>query len=174
MTAPKTGLMLVVFIALAAGCGGTSGNTAATTASTDTPATSTRANASTLKASVRTAIAANLKLSIYVLWNNEIPNWGTRSTRGPALKALRDAAATRRQQGIQIKNLSGRQRVVSITLAPSYATATAVIRDHRKVAPYKSGHRLGRAIVGDEHSRLELHRLGNTKRFVVWRVSPIQ
>ena len=64
--------------------------------------------------------------------------------------------------------------VVSIALAPSYSTATAVVRDVRKVAPYKAGRRLGKAISGTEQSRIQLHRLGATQRFVVWRVSPIK
>ena len=109
-----------------------------------------------------------------MLWHNRIPAWATRSTRGPALKALRSAAATRRKQGIQIKNLSGGYTITSITLAPSYATATAVVRSHQRVAPYKAGHRLGKAISASDHARIQLHRLGNTHRFVVWRVSPIQ
>jgi hypothetical protein len=123
---------------------------------------------------VRTAIAANLKLSLYVLWNNRIPAWATQSTRGPALSALRSAAATRRQQGVRIKNLLGHQTVVSITLAQSYATAIAVIRDRRKVAPFRGGHRFGKPISGAEHSRLQLHRVGNTTHFVVWSVTPIK
>lgn len=175
MTAATRPLLLLALVAaLSAGCGNGNGNGAVTAMSTDAKSTSTRPSAATLKATVRTAINANLQLSLYVLWHNRIPAWATQSTRGPALKALRSAATTRRRQGIQIKNLSGHHTVVSIALAPSYATATAVIRDQRRVAPYKSGHRLGKAIFGTEHSRIQLHRLANTQRFVVWRVSPIQ
>ena len=64
--------------------------------------------------------------------------------------------------------------VNAITLAPSYATATAVVRSHQRVAPYKSGHRLGKAISASDHARIQLHRLGSTQRFIVWRVSTIQ
>jgi hypothetical protein len=167
-------LILVTVAALNAGCGGASGNGAATTTSADAKTTAAKPTAATLKAAARTAINANLQLSLYVLWNNRLPAWATQSTRGPALKALRSAAATRRRQGIQIKNLSGQHTIVSIALSPSYKTATAVIRDRRRVAPYKSGHRLGKAISGTEHSRIQLHRLANTQHFVVWRVSPIQ
>ena len=173
MTTATRALMLIAAVAaISAGCGG-SGKVAATTA-TDAKSTSAPATMATLEASVRTAIEANLQLSLYVLWHNRVPTWATRSTRGPALKALRSAAATRRRQGIQIKNLSGHHTIISITLAPSYATATAVIRDQRRVAPYKSGRRLGKAISGTEQSRVQLHRLANTQRFIVWRVSPVQ
>ena len=172
-TATRPLLLLAAVAAISAGCGGASGKVAATTA-TDAKSTSAPATMATLEASVRTAIEANLQLSLYVLWHNRVPAWATRSTRGPALKALRSAAATRRRQGIQIKNLSGHYTIISITLAPSYATATAVIRDQRRVAPYKSGRRLGKAISGTEHARIQLHRLANTQRFVVWRVSPVQ
>jgi len=173
-TATRPLLLLLAVAALNAGCGGASGNGAATPTTTDAKSTPAQTNAATLKAAVRTAINANLQLSLYVLWHNRIPAWATHSTRGPALKALRIAAAMRRRQGIQIKNLSGDHTVASISLAPSYTTATAVIRDQRRVAPYEAGHQLGKTISGSEHSRIHLHRLANTQRFVVWRVSPIQ
>jgi hypothetical protein len=173
-TATRPLLLLALVAALNAGCGGASGKGAATTTSTHTKTTSVQASAATLKAAVRTAIHANVQLSTYVLWHNRIPSWATRSTRGPALKALRSAAASRRKQGIQIKNLSGGYTITAITLASSYATATAVIRSHQRVAPYKSGRRLGRAIVGTDHARVQLHRVVNARRFVVWSVSPIR
>ena len=172
-TATRPLLLLATVAALTAGCGGSNGSIAATS-STDAKTTSTRTSEATLKAAVRAAIRENVQLSTYVLWHNKIPAWATESTRGPALSALRSAAATRRRQGIQIKNLSGHYTVTSIALAPSYAAATAVIRSHQRVAPYKAGHRLGRAIVGADHARVQLHRAGNTQRFIVWSVSPIR
>lgn len=174
MTAATRPLLLLTAIAaLAAGCGGSSGSIAATQ-STDARTTSTQTSEASLKAGVRAAIRANVRLSTYVLWHNQIPAWAKQSTRGPALKALRNAAATRRKQGIQIKNLSGGYTATAITLAPSYAAATAVIKSHQRVAPYKAGHRLGRAIVGSDHARVQLRRVGNSHQFVVWSVSPIQ
>ena len=174
MTTATRPLLLALTVAtLAAGCGG-SHPSAAPTTTTDATATSTQTSQATLKAAVRTALHANLKLSLYVLWHNKVPQWATQSTRGPALKALRTSAAARRRQGIQIKNLRGHATIISIQLAPSYSTATAEVRDTRSVAPYKKGHRLGRAIVGTDHSRVQLHRLGNTERFIVWNVSPIR
>ena len=129
MTVAIRPLLIVFAIAVTnAGCGGANRNGLATTTSTTVTPTSERTSAVTLRASVRTAIAANLQLSLYVLWHNHVPVWAMQSTRGPALIALRSAATTRRRQGIQIKNLSGHQTVVSISLAPSYTTATAVIR----------------------------------------------
>jgi hypothetical protein len=171
-TATRPLLLLATVAALTAGCGGSNGSIAATT-STDAKTTS-RMSEATLKAGVRAAIRENVQLSTYVLWHNQIPAWATHSTRGPALSALRSAAATRRRQGIQIKNLSGHYTVTSIALAPSYAAATAVIRSHQRVAPYKAGHRLGRAIVGADHARVQLRRAGNSQRFIVWSVSPIR
>ena len=175
MTAATRPLMLLVAVAaISGGCGGTGGKVVATTTATDAKSTSAQATTATLKAAVRTAIQADRQLSLYVLWHNRVPAWATRSTRGPALKALRDAAATRRQQGIQIRNLSGGYTITSITLAPSYASATAVLRSHQRVAPYRAGHRLGKAISASDHARIQLHRLDNTQRFVVWRLTPIQ
>jgi hypothetical protein len=176
MTATTRPLLLLVAVAvaaLAAGCGGSNGSVAATS-TTDTRATSTQTSEAALKGAVRAALASNLKLSLYVLWHNEVPPWATGSTRGPALKALRTAAAARRRQGIQIKNLRGHSTIISIQLAPSYTSATAEVRDTRSVAPYKRGHRLGRAIVGTDHSRVQLRRVGTAERFIVWSVSPIR
>jgi hypothetical protein len=174
MTATARPLLLAIVVAaLATGCGG-SNNSVAAPSTTGATATSTRTSDASLKAGVRAALRANLRLSLYVLWHNHIPAWATQSTRGPALKALRASAASRRRQGIQIKNLRGHSTIISIELAQSYTSAIAEIRDTRSVAPYKAGHRLGRAIVGTDHSRVQLHRLGNTQRFIVWRVAPIR
>lgn len=171
MTTANRPLLLALAVAtLAAGCGG-SHPSAAPTTTTDAAATSTQTSEAALKAAVRAAIRANVHLSTYVLWHNTIPTWATQSTRGPALKALRASAATRRRQGIQIKNLSGGYTIVSIALAPSYATATAVIKSHQRVAPYKAGRRLGKAIVANVHAHVALHRLSNAMRFIVWSVS---
>lgn len=172
-TATRPLLILATVAAISAGCGSSGGNRAATTTATATDAktTPTRVSPETLKAAVRAAIRANVQLSTYVLWHNRIPTWATRSTRGPALKALRSAAVTRRKQGIQIKNLSGGYTVSAITLTPSYTTAAAIVRSHQRVAPYTAGHRLGKAISANDHARIQLHRLGNTVRFVVWSVS---
>jgi hypothetical protein len=163
----------IVVAALVTGCGGSNGSDAPSS-TTDAVATSTRTSEATLKAAVRTALRANVRLSTYVLWHNQIPVWATQSTRGPALNALRASAATRRRQSIQIKNLSGHYTIISIALAPSYATAFAVIKSHQRVVPYKAGRRLGRAIVGDDHARIQLRRVGNTQRFIVWSVAPIR
>jgi hypothetical protein len=174
-TTRRSLLLLAVLAVLTAGCG-TAGGPKASGASTSTsdPAKKAPSPEMALKTAVRTAIRANVQLSTYVLWNNRIPVWATRSTRGPALTALRSAAATRHRQGIQIKNLSGTYTVISIALAPSYATATVVVRTQQRVAPYESGHRLGKAISATDHVRIQLHRLGNTKQFVVWNATPIK
>ena len=127
-----------------------------------------------MKEGVRAAIRANLQLSTYVLWHNQIPGWAGRSTRGPALKALRSAAETRRKQGIQIKNLSGGYSVTAISLASSYATATAVVKSHQRVVPYKAGQRVGKAIFASDHARIQLRRVDDTGRFVVSSVATTQ
>jgi hypothetical protein len=169
-------LVLGLALFVASGCGGGSGSGSVspgtTTTRLETTAQTAQVTIATLKGGVRATIRENVKLSTFVLWHNQIPRWATQSTRGPALAALRNAAATRKSQGIQIKNLSGRYAIISIKLAPSYALATALIKSHQRVAPYKAGRRLGRAIVGDDHALIELHRIGNSHRFVVWDVSP--
>lgn len=167
-------LLLIATATLAAGCGGSSGSIAATQPTNARTTTSTQSSEASLKTGVRAAIGANLRLSLYVLWHNEVPAWATRSTRGPALNALRVSAVARRRQGIQIKSLRGRSTIISIELSPSYTNATALVRDKRTVAPYKGGQRLGRAIVGTDHSRVQLRRVDNTEKFIVWSVVPIR
>jgi len=167
-------LILATLAAIGAGCGSGKSSMAGVTTATDAKSTSMQVSAASLKEGVRAAIRANVQLSTYVLWHNQIPAWATSSTRGPALSALRSAAATRRKQRIQIKNLSGGYTVSAISLAPSYATATAVVKSHQRVAPYKAGHRLGKAISASDHARIQLRRVGDTPRFVVWSVVTTQ
>jgi hypothetical protein len=175
MTAATRSLVLLATVAaISAGCGGASGHVATTTASTGATTPSAHVRVATLKAAVRSAISADRQLSLYVLWNNRVPSWASKSTRGPALSALRSGAATRRKQGIRLKNLSGSYTVVSIKLALSYASATAVITSTQRVAPYTGNRRLGNAISETDHARVQLHRVGNAARFVVWRLSPIR
>ena len=84
----------------------------------------------------------------YVLWHNRIPIMGDALDARPcarcASKRCRHPAPARNPDQEPL----GGYTVVSITLAPSYATATAVIRSHQRVAPYESGHRLGRSDLG--------------------------
>lgn len=158
-------------VVIGAGCGSGAGGT--TASKTDTKAEATHVSIAALRVAVRAAIRADRKVSLYVLWHNRVPTWATRSTRGPALKALVSAAASRRQQSIRIKNLSDTYAITAITLAPSYAAATAIVRSHQRVAPYRSGRRLGKAISENDRARVELRRVGDSGRFVVWRLTSI-
>jgi hypothetical protein len=159
---------------VAAGCGGSSKQTAQTpNPSTATGSTHADARA-TLDRAVRSAVSENFRLSLYVLWHNRVPSWAQHSTRGPALAALRSSAATRQQRGIRVRSQPGHYTIVSVQLDPSYTRATAVVRDERRVFPYEAGKRLGRSIAVDDHARIELRRLGETTRFVVWRVRPVR
>ncbi|MGH2948860.1 MAG: hypothetical protein ACRDPC_21835 [Solirubrobacteraceae bacterium] len=40
--------------------------------------------------------------------------------------------------------------------------------------PYRNGRRLGRSIRLKEEARVELRRVAETTRFVVWKVTPTQ
>lgn len=119
---------------------------------------------------MRGALRQNSTLSFYTLWHNQIPAWAQRSTRGPALTELRSSAAQRRKQGIQIRHLSGSLEIVSIRLDPSYQRATAVVLANDRLRPYRSGHPLGRIVAQKERARIQLRRLGRSRRFVVWKV----
>jgi hypothetical protein len=157
-----------------AGCSSGSHQASSTPTTTITTISSGSSSEAMLKEAARAALNENSRLSLYVLWNNRVPSWAEHSTRGPALVALRNAAATRKRQGIRIRSQPGRYLVLSVQLDPSYTRAIAVVRDRRRVFPYRAGKRIGRAIAVDDRARVELKRLGSQTRFVVWRVRPIR
>jgi hypothetical protein len=157
---------------LAAGCGG--GHRAAAT--TATTATAPRADPQKrLAAGVRVALRANHRLAKAVLWRNEVPTSATNSTRGPALAALRSAAAGRRRQGIHVKVVLDDFKIDSVKLDPSFTRATAIVSDPQRVRPYGSdGKPLGKSVPLSEKSRFELRRIGTSGHFVVWRVGAVR
>jgi hypothetical protein len=161
--------VLIVFLfAIAAGCGGGKEEPAKPP---PPPTTTSDTEPAALEQAVRSALTANRRLSVYVLWNNKIPPWAQRSTRGPALVGLRTAAADRRKRGIRVRLLSDRFQVLSIRLDPSYTKATATARGRQRVRPHRvNGKPAGRSVELNETARIELRRLSGTNRFVVWRV----
>jgi hypothetical protein len=166
------GLACLAVAVVAAGCGGghkAAGTTAATTSTV-------RADPQKrLTAAVQDTLRANHRLAKLVLWRNVVPASAASSTRGPALAALRVAAAGRRRRGIHVKVVSDGFRIQSVTLDSSFTRATAIVVDPQRVRPYGSnGKPLGQPVSLSEKSRFELHRLGNAERFVVWRVAPIR
>lgn len=161
-------VLLALLVAIVAGCDG--GNEDIATQPPPPIATPENGQAA-LERAVRSALTANRRLSVYVLWNNRIPPWAERSTRGPALTSLRTAAAERRRRGIRVRFLSDRFQVVSIRVDPSYAEATAVAGGLQRVRPYRlNGRPVGRSVELNERARIELRRLARTDRFVVWKV----
>jgi len=137
---------------------------AARTTNVDGPASQS------LELSVRRALRSNDRLSGLVLWTNRVPSRSTDSTRGPALTALRAAAAQRRTKHLRIRTVSSTLQILSVRLDPSYARAIAVIRSRQVVRPYRAGAPLPHTVRLDERARVELHRLGSGVKFVVWRV----
>jgi hypothetical protein len=166
------GCAVVALAAFVAGCGG--GHTTAPT--TNATTSTVRADPQErLTAAVRETLRANHRLAKLVLWRNSVPASATSSTRGPALAALRSAAAGRRRHGIHVKVVSDGFRIASVTLDPSFTRATAVVVDPQRVRPYGSdGKPLGKAVSLSEKSRFVLHRLRSSERFVVWQVAPVQ
>jgi hypothetical protein len=161
--------VLVVFLlAIAAGCDG--GNDEVATQAPPTTTTSEKGTAA-LERAARSALTENRRLSVYVLWNNTIPPWAEGSTRGPALASLRSAAQNRRSRGLRVRMLENRREILSLHLDPSYLRTTAIVLDRQRVQPSRrNGRPLGRAATLIERARYELRRLGQSDRFVVWRV----
>jgi hypothetical protein len=159
---------------VAAGCGG--GHKAAATTAATTVTSRVRPDPQKrLTAAVRQTLRANHRLAKLVLWQNALPPSASSSTRGPALAALRSAAAGRRRRGIHVKVVFDGFRIDSIRLDPSFTRATAIVVDPQRVRPYGStGKPLGQPVSLSEQSRFVLHRLGSSERFVVWQVAPMQ
>ena len=160
-----------VIAALLAACGGSSTRTSTHQATTST---STQNPTSALQQAARAAVLGNNRLSVYVLWHNEIPGWAAQSTDGPALAQLRSSAATRKARGIRIKLLSSQYQILSIQLDPTYQSAVAMIRDSGRVRPYEAGRAPGQAVTFNEHARIELHRVGTSQRFLVWQLVAVR
>jgi hypothetical protein len=162
-----------VLLALAAAaCGGsnasppkqlTAGNTGTSTDSNDA-----------LDLAVRRALRANYQLSSYVLWHNVLPVDAQRSTRGPALAALRNAAAQRRKSGIRIRPVTGRLTIASVVVDTSFTRATATTVASGRVRPYENGRAEPKEIAVHERARVQLHRLGRSQQFVVWQVTVLR
>jgi len=164
---PVIPLTTTVVALAVSGCGGSGGTH---TVASHTPTTTAQPNTpAALEQAVRTAILANNRLSTYVLGRNAVPGWASMSTGGPALAQLRSSAAARASSGVHVRLLSAKYQVLSVQLDPSYTTATALISDRGKVREYQSG-QAGRTSSFDEHARLQLHRVGNSQRFVVWKL----
>lgn len=126
-----------------------------------------------LESAVRAAVKQNFKLSLYVLWHNAIPAWGSQSTGGPALAALRVSASTRRGHGIRIRPIETTLRVQSVHVDASYMSATAVADSKQRVRPYEVGKPQPKLIALHERARLTLKRVGNSGRFIVWKAVAI-
>lgn len=142
----------------------------ATRAATSTTTARTTASGTTvLRRAVVAAVEADHKTSVTALWTNTVPAKPV-ATAGPALTNLRKAVAGRRKRRIRIRMLKDRFRVISATLDPSYAAATAVVIDVERVQPsHVSGKPLGKSVSQTEHVNLDLHRVGDSNQFVVWR-----
>jgi hypothetical protein len=162
----RRGPLALIGCALLAGCGSSAHPTTTTSSATGT----TRDPTAQLEQAVRSAVASNAYLSNWVLWHNVVPSWATQSTGGPALAALRNAAATRSGQRLRLRGISPHFDVLAITLDPSYLQATATVKEQGEVRPYQNGRPGRRLIRVDDVARLELRRSGPGARFVVWKV----
>ena len=164
-----TALIGCLVVALtAAGCGSGSANPPSTKTSTSPTASDPTA---ALNLAVRNALRKNYQLSGYVLWHNAVPATAQQSTRGPALAALQASAAQRRKSGIRIKPITGRLTIVSVSIDPSFAKATATTIASGRVRPYEGGKAEPRTISVHERAHVQLRRLGAAKKFVVWKVT---
>ena len=169
-----TKLALILLLGSAAlvatACSGDDNNSAPETRDTTAATATVDDETEALEDAARKAIEADHQLSVRVLWTNRVSEM-PRATAGPALAELRRSAAQRRRRGIRIKLISERFRIVDLTVDPSFATATATVVSDQRVQPHgRRGKPLGNPVRLRERARLELRRVGDSERFVVWRV----
>jgi hypothetical protein len=162
----KRGRLALLACMFIAGCGGGQHATSATTMSLNAPNPTAQ-----LERAVRTALDQNAKVSDYVLWHNAIPSWASQSTAGPALAGMRGSAAQRNAGGVRVRVLTGRVKIRSVALNPSYLGATASVVEESRVRIYKKGHPGRRTITLTEPAQVDLQRVGDTTRFVVWKLA---
>lgn len=162
----RLGAIVLIGLGLAlSSCGGDGSASPSTSAGKQAASSTT-----TLQTVVRHALRQNYELSLFVLAHNRIPKWAQESTRGPALAGLRSSAAGRAKQGITVHVLDRKLIIVSVKLDPSYAQASATVQTKQHVRPYRGKKPLGHAISLNERAKIELHRLGAARHFVVWKV----
>lgn len=165
---------VALLLAMVTGCSGSSGgakSAGATTAETRTAVSDSDSAQAALERGVRSALLANHRLSVRVLWSNHVPASARESTGGPALSSLRAAAATRRVRGIRVRMLKDDHRVLSVRVDPSYAKASAIVIDRQLVQPsHADGRPRGHTVRLVERARYELRRIRDSRRFVVWKV----
>lgn len=171
MTRPIPLTTLALALALAAGGCGAGATHTTTGDAKSTTAASRPATPTVLEASVRQAVEQDHELLVAALQTNRVPA-NPQGTAGPALVNIRQSVAQRQKQGVTVRMLSDKFRVLSVQLDPSYTTATATVLDVQRVQPsYDHGHTRGKVSAFHDRARLELHRVGDTLRFVVWKVA---
>lgn len=166
-------LLLLLGCALLAGCGGAGSAPGGTSRQTTASSPTSTDGSAALEAGVRDAVEQDHSLSVESLWTNRVPAHPA-ATAGPALLALRQSVAQRHRAGVRVRTLSQHLRILNIELAPSYTTATVTILDVERVLPsYSNGRPRGKAVAAHERARLQLHRIGSTDRFAVWKVTTL-
>ena len=168
-------LAVILMPVLLGACGAPGATSAAGSESLATairPALRSASTPADPRGEVRAALRANHGLAVGVLWTNRLPAGARRSTRGPALAAMRASADERRDADLRVRMLSDSYRIVSIRLDPSHTSATAVVRSSQKLVPYRlDGRARGGPVALEERARIELRRIGSPSRFVVWRLT---
>jgi glucose/arabinose dehydrogenase len=172
-SAYHTTLTLAIMLAFA-GCSGGKTQTSATHTQappTSSTTTSQQATPAALEQAARRAVLEDHHVLVRALVTNFVPETPP-GTAGPALASLRKSVAERQQQKVRVRILSDSFRVLTVALDPSFTSATATILDTQRVLPtHPNGRPRGGPSAAHERARLELRRIGDTERFVVWKVT---
>jgi len=131
------------------------------------PAAPVRAS---VPAEVEATVRADTRVATAALWSDAVPAGAARVLAGPALAALRTAAAARRREGLRLRLLSSQLSVVS--LRPLHGGAIEVVaRWSQLLVPTDlDGVPRGGQLRLVEQARLLLRHPLRERRLVVWKV----
>jgi len=132
--------------------------------------TASRAGSGATIVAIRAAVNDNARLYAYVLWNNRIPSWASRSTTAQALDGSADDAAWRRRRRLRIRLSAPVLRIRLIRMNASRTEATVAVFDHAKYRICSAGHGCEHQRIVDWHVRMRLVRSDRRSPFRVANV----
>ena len=134
-----------------------------------------RAAPARLEAAAIAAVRRDERVAVVALWQDRVPVSAARTLAGPALVALRAAAAGRRAARIRVRMLRSRLRIVSVRLSRGGGSAEVVARWRETLRPASlDGASSGPPLALDEEAALFLRWRPGSGRFVVSRVELVR
>jgi hypothetical protein len=135
------------------------------------PGASPRALRTRLADAAVAAVRRDEHVAALALWDDRVPSSAARTLIGPALEALRAAAAARRSERIRVRMVRSQLRIVSVSISAGGRAAEVVARwSQRLRVASLAGGPSGPPLSLDEEAALFLQRTPRSARFVVSKV----